>query len=237
MCRSYQCTPDDPAGSVPPLSVRAPNRQQFPGELDLVEALVNDSVAHGCRANNQSEKKRGARGCEGGLPALVRYLTRGDPARERFTSTALDGTTEGSNREGTKGNVSPGVLRREGGVQTGSGGSRRVEEATPTVAASTRFMNASYDGNPLDVLSMATDLMPGERVREYSIRWRLPAVVSYRDVRESNNQGVVERKWDEGIGASLYARVTDGGSDEEREDGASVRVAVSLAEPAMVDVR
>lgn len=139
--------------------------------------------------------------------------------------------------EGTEGNVSPGVHHREGGIQTGSGSSRRVEEASPNVAASTRFMNASCDGNPLDVLSMATDLMLGERVREYSIRWRLPAVVSYRDVRESNNQGVLERKWDEGIGASLYARVTDGGSDEEREGGANVRIAVSLAEPAMVDVR
>lgn len=192
--------------------------------------------------NNPSEIKRrakGARGGEGGLAALARYLSRGEPALGGFTSTALDGTTEGKsirNMGGTEGNASPGVLRGEGGVQMGRGGSRRVEEATPTAAASTQCINASSDENLLGVLSMATDVMPGKRVREYSIRWRLPAAVSYRDARECNYQGVVEGKWDEGIGASLYARVTDGGSDQEREVGAGVRVAVSLAEPPMVDV-
>lgn len=81
-----------------------------------------------------------------------------------------------------------------------------------------------------------SNAMPEARVREYSVTWRVPPAVCYR---EEGGEEVEEGS----VGARLYARVTskggerDGGGDERRVGGGDVRLAVSVAEPAYATSR
>lgn len=98
---------------------------------------------------------------------------------------------------------------------------------------------------------------PQPRLQDYSIRWRLPPVSNVHGPGGGEAEGQEE---EEGIGARLYARVTndvgwsgdgrgdyDGGragGDGDQEDvaavepaAAEVRLAVSIAEPSSVPLR
>lgn len=144
-------------------------------------------------------------------------------------------------------------------VVRGSNGAPQTTAATAAgagIATTPTTTPTRGAGTPSSLLSVR-NAMPEARVREYSVRWRLPELTN-GSVRKMKSTGdgrlpglagdpVQKRKTTgegdddsdvEGIGARLYARVTVSGSrgsaegDDEGDVETDVRLAVSIAEPA-----
>lgn len=140
----------------------------------------------------------------------------------------------------------------------GSNGAPQTSAAAATSAAifTTPTTTPTREAGAHSSLLSARSAMPEARVREYSIRWRLPeltdgfvrkmkrtgegrlpgladgSVEKTKITGEGNDESDVQ-----GIGARLYARVTVSGSgasaggDDEGDVETDVRLAVSIAEP------
>jgi len=232
-----------------------------------VEALVTTNVATaaGCRNgdNNSSgggsifggktsRERLGARGSiaagsDAPLEALARYLASGPPVSETPTPTAAGAAAGQATGDATAGATTTpaaeGEERERGGGIGGASGAtsdaaqeRLTSESSPPATTAAAVVAGGDDRKAA----------PKPRVEEYSMRWRLPRLFLDQGggVEEAGEE---EEEEEDGIGARLYARVTntgwsdgvgggrddgsDGGGNEE-DDMAEVRLAVAVAEPA-----